>query len=109
MNDKMENAVRSVLKLDPDFDPVKADAAIDVLKGRSLAGVRQVDKLDRVLKRKEVARDFLHCDVHHVDLLVRQGHLRRIPPNAKRALGISMRSVKEYQEAELDRQRRALK
>lgn len=98
MNDKMETAVRSVLKLDPEYDANRTDAAIQVLKGRSVAGMRKVEKFDHVMKRKEVA-DLLEIDVHTVDALVRRGALRRIPPKAKRALGISAVSVKEYQES----------
>lgn len=96
MNDKMETAVRSVLKLDPEYDAIRTDAAIQVLKGKSVAGMRKVEKLDHVMKRKAVA-ELLEIDIHTVDAFVRQGKLRRIPPTG-RALGISAVSVKEYQE-----------
>ena len=97
MNDKLEEAVRAVLKLDPEYDPLKADAAIQVLKGKTIAGMREVEKFDHVMKRREVA-DLLRVDVHTIDAYVRQKKLRRIPATG-RAIGISAISVKEYQTA----------
>lgn len=96
MNEKMENAVRSVLKLDPDYSLERTDAAIQVLKGKSLAGMRQVEKLDYAVSRQQAAASLL-VGVHRVDQLVREGKLKRIPPNAKRASGISAASVDAYQ------------
>lgn len=101
MNEKLENAVRAVLKLDPNYDGHRADAAIGVLNGRSVGGLRKVEKLDHVLSRQEVA-EILGIGVHRVDGLVREGRLRRIPPGAKRALGISAASLKAYQEEQHD-------
>lgn len=108
MNEKIEQAVRAVLKLDPNYNPHRTDAAIQVLKGRSVAGMRKVEKLDHVMTRAEVASN-LHIGVHRVDALVRAGSLRRIPPGAKRALGISAMSLKEYQERLQDALLRKLK
>lgn len=108
MNEKVETAVRSVLKLDPEFDAAKAEAAIDVLKGRTLAAMRKVERLDPVIKRKEAAK-LLKVGVHRVDELVREGKLRRMPPGAKRASGISTESVLEYQGILHDEEMRRLK
>lgn len=99
MNEKVENAVRSVLKLDPEFDAMRADAAINVLKGRTVAGMRKVEKIDHVMSRQEVA-SALGKNVHVVDKLARDGLLRRIPGTGKRAFGISAVSFKEYMERE---------
>lgn len=95
MNEKVENAVRSVLKLDPEFDAIRADAAINVLKGRSIAGMREVEKIDHVMSRQEVA-SALKKDVHVVDALARRGLLRKIPGTGKRAFGISAVSLRDY-------------
>ena len=97
MNEKVETAVRSVLKLDPEYDAIRTDAAIQVLTGKTVAGMRKVEKFDHVMKRREVA-DLLKIDIHTVDAFVRQKKLRRIPEKG-RALGISAVSVKEYQES----------
>lgn len=95
MNPKVETAVRSVLKLDPDFDPVKADAAMDVLKGRTVASLRKKAELDPVMSRKEVA-DHLEVDVHTVDKYGREGVITKIPGSGSRALGYSTESVRDY-------------
>lgn len=99
MNEKVEDAVRSVLKLDPEFDAIRADAAIRVLKGHTVAGMRKVEKLDHIMTREQVA-SALERNVHIVDALARKGLLRRIPGTGKRALGISAMSVKEFLERE---------
>ena len=107
MNDKMENAVRSVLKLDPEFDPIRADEAIQVLKGRSLASMRAVEKLDHVVSRAQAAID-LRVDVHSIDAFVRKGKLRRIMGTGSRALGISAISLKAYtEERQMEAMRKA--
>ena len=97
MNEKMENAVRSVLKLDPEFDPVRTDAAIQVLKGRSLSSMRAVDKFDHAVPREEAAKN-LNVDIHTVDAWVRSGRLRRIMGSGSRAVGISAVSLKTCME-----------
>ena len=95
MNAKVETAVRSVLKLDPDFDPVKTDAAMDVLKGRTVAALRKKEEIDPVMPRKDVAKA-LDVDVHTVDKFGRLGLIAKIPGSGSRALGYSTESVRDY-------------
>lgn len=106
MNPKIETAVRAVLKVDPEYNPALTDAAVDILKGRSAAALRKVDRFDHVVPRKKVA-EILHVHVTTVDRLVRLGHLKRVHgTGTHKGLGISAESLRAFQDAKHDEELR---
>lgn len=108
MDDKIENAVRAVLKIDPDYNPILTDTAVNVLKGRTAASMRKVDKFDHVVPRKKVA-EILGIHVNTVDRLVRLGHLKRVRGSGMKGLGISAESLRAFQDARHDEELRKAK
>jgi hypothetical protein len=96
MNKKTEDAVRAVLKTDPDYNPIEVDAALQILKGKKAAALKAVEKFDEVLPREKVA-DILNVSVRTVDNYVRRGELRKIRGSTmSRALGISSVSLRDF-------------
>jgi hypothetical protein len=96
MNEKTEAAIRAILKTDPDYNAIVADTALQVLKGRSAAGLKAVEKFDEVLSREKVA-EILNVSVRTVDNYVRRGELRKVRGlTMKRSLGISAISLKDF-------------
>lgn len=96
MNERTEEAVRAVLKNDPDYDALATDAALQILKGKGACALKAVDKFDEVLTREQVA-EILKVSVRTVDNYVRRGELRKIRgAKMSRALGVSGISLKNF-------------
>lgn len=96
MNERTENAVRAVLRTDPDYNPLLTDAAVAVLKGKSPATLQQVEKLDHVISRQQAAQ-VLNVHINTIDRLARLGQLKRVRGSGMKALGISAESLRAFE------------
>ena len=84
MKIETENAVRSILSLDPEVSQENLEKAIHILGGR----VESEDDLVHVLRYKE-AMDLLHVHRRTLEYYIDRGYLDRVYGRGERALGIS--------------------
>ena len=84
MKIETENAVRSILSLDPEVSQENLEKAIHILWGR----VESEDDLVHVLRYKEVM-DLLHVHRRTLEYYIDRGYLDRVYGRGERALGIS--------------------
>ena len=84
MKIETENAVRSILSLDPEVSQENLEKAIHILWGR----VESKDDLVHVLRYKEVM-DLLHVHRRTLEYYIDRGYLDRVYGRGERALGIS--------------------
>ena len=84
MKIETENAVRSILSLDPEVSQGNLEKAIHILWGR----VESKDDLVHVLRYKEVM-DLLHVHRRTLEYYIDRGYLDRVYGRGERALGIS--------------------
>ena len=84
MKIETENAVRSILSLDPEVSQENLEKAIHILWGRVESG----DDLVHVLRYKEVT-GLLHIHRRTLEYYINRGYLDRVYGPGERALGIS--------------------
>ena len=84
MKIETENAVRSILSLDPEVSQENLEKAIHILWGR----VESEDDLVHVLRYKEVM-NLLHVHRRTLEYYIDKGYLDRVYGRGERALGIS--------------------
>jgi len=84
MKIETENAVRSILSLDPEVSQENLEKAIHILWGR----VDTEDDLVHVLRYKEVT-GLLHIHRRTLEYYIEKGYLDRVYGPGERALGIS--------------------
>lgn len=84
MKIETENAVRSILSLDPEVSQENLEKAIHILWGR----VDTEDDLVHVLRYKEVTA-LLHIHRRTLEYYIEKGYLDRVYGLGERALGIS--------------------
>ena len=91
MKIETENAVRSILSLDPEVSQENLEKAIHILWGR----VESEDDLVHVLRYKEVM-DLLHVHRRTLEYYIARGYLDRVYGRGERALGISRDSFLRF-------------
>lgn len=84
MKVETENAIRSILSLDPEVSQENLEKAIHILWGR----VESEDDLVHVLRFKEVM-NLLHVHRRTLEYYIDKGYLDRVYGRGERALGIS--------------------
>ena len=84
MKVETENAIRSILSLDPEVSQKNLEKAIHILWGR----VESEDDLVHVLRFKEVM-NLLHVHRRTLEYYIDKGYLDRVYGRGERALGIS--------------------
>ena len=84
MKIETENAVRSILSLDPEVSQENLEKAIHILWGR----VESEDDLVHVLRYKEVM-DLLHVHRRTLEYYIARGYLDRVYGRGERAIGVS--------------------
>lgn len=84
MKVETENAIRSILSLDPEVSEENLEKAIHILWGR----VESEDDLVHVLRFKEVM-NLLHVHRRTLEYYIDKGYLDRVYGRGERALGIS--------------------
>ena len=84
MKIETENAIRSILSLDPEVPQENLEKAIHILWGR----VESEDDLVHVLRYKEVM-NLLHVHRRTLEYYIDKGYLDRVYGRGERALGIS--------------------
>ena len=95
----IETATRALWQSDPSISEAQVKAALDVLKGRTSAGLVVSAPIDRALTRQQVA-ELLNVKPHTVTDYVRKGLIRafRFGAKGKLASGYSAESVRELME-----------
>ena len=90
-------AVEAILAADPSITKGQAKAALDVLTGRTAAGLAVDAPTDRALTRRQVA-EILGVKPHTVSDYARDGKIKafRFGDKGKRAAGYSAESVKRF-------------
>jgi len=91
MKIETENAVRSILSLDPEVSQENLEKAIHILWGR----VDTEDDLVHVLRYKEVT-GLLHIHRRTLEYYIEKGYLDRVYGPGERALGISRDSYLRF-------------
>ena len=84
MKIETENAIRSILSLDPEVSQENLEKAVHILWGR----VESEDDLVHVLRFKEVM-NLLHVHRRTLEYYIDKGYLDRVYGRGERALGIS--------------------
>ena len=84
MKVETENAIRSILSLDPEVSQENLEKAIHILWGR----VESEDDLVHVIRFKEVM-SLLHVHRRTLEYYIDKGYLDRVYGRGERALGIS--------------------
>ena len=95
-----ESAARALYKSDETINPKLIDPSLDVLKGKTAAGMIIGRKLDPVLSRRKVA-EILSRSTKSVDRYCREGRLERVLGSGGKAIGIRASSVRKFTGEEL--------
>ena len=94
-------ALVAIMQGDPELDTATIEAALDVLDGKTAAGIAPaVSTIDRGLTRRQVA-EILCCSTHTVTHYAKRGKIRPIALGAdgKRARLYSAESVRNFMQA----------
>ena len=90
-----EDAARALFRADETIDNRLIDAAFDVLRGKTVADVMRLVRLDPILSRRKAA-EAIGRSVKTIDNYCLLGLLKRVKGAGKRSIGIPASSVKSF-------------